>query len=122
MKRSAVSLLSFGNPECVIPRRAADVHATVIVIPLNGSATDWSRERLVKRLKSKCDCPVLAISTVVREGENATAFSVEKLFASIRKIFEGERLPSRERIRSAEHMELHGSFTMAPKSAYSLRP
>ena len=36
MKRSAVSLLSFGSPECVIPRRAAEVNATVIVISLNG--------------------------------------------------------------------------------------
>ena len=122
MKRSAVSLLSFGCPELVIPRRAAEVNASVIVIPLNGSANDLIQKRLVRRLKDKCDCPVLAIPPIVRKGENATASSVEKLFASIRKILEGEGLPSRKRIRSAKHLKLHSSFTMAPNSAYSIRP
>lgn len=122
MKRSAVSLLSFGRPERVIPRRAVDVNATVIVIPLNGSATDRLQKRLVRQLEAKCDCPVLAISPFARNGAKATASSMEKLFASTRKIFNEERLPQRDRIRSAEHMELHSSFTLASKAAYSLQP
>src|ERR1017187_9331155 len=61
LKRSAVSLLSFGCPENVIPRRAAEVNASLVVLPLNGSAGDRPQKKLVKRLREKCDCPVLAV-------------------------------------------------------------
>ena len=61
LKRSAVSLLSFGCPENVIPRRAAEVNASLVVLPLNGSAADRLQKRLVRRLRGKCDCPVLAV-------------------------------------------------------------
>ena len=117
MNRGVVSLLSFGSPECVIPRRAAEVNATVIVIPLNGTANDRHQKRLVRQLARKCDCPVLAISPLACKGEESTAYSVEKLFASIRKIIKGKDLLLRKRIRSAEHLKLPSSFTMTPKSA-----
>ncbi len=117
MNRSAVSCLSYGSPECVIPRRAAEVNATVIVIPLSRSTNDQDQKRLVRQLTRKCDCPVLAISPLVCKGGKVTAYSVEKLFASIRKIIQGKDLPLRKRIRSAEHLKLRSSFTMTPKSA-----
>jgi hypothetical protein len=61
LKRNAVSLLSFGRPENVIPRRAAEVSASLVVLPLNGSAGDHLQKRLVRQLRAKCNCPVLAV-------------------------------------------------------------
>jgi nucleotide-binding universal stress UspA family protein len=61
LRRSAVSLLSFGPPESVIPRRASEVNASLVVLPLNGSAADHPQKRLARRLRGKCNCPVLAV-------------------------------------------------------------
>jgi hypothetical protein len=121
LKRSAVSLLSFGSPEYVIPRRAAEVNATVVVIPLNGSATDRLQKRLIKRLRGKCDCPVLAISPMARKGMSTTSFSLDGLFSSIRKVCGVKVQSMGERTRSGDQQGLRGSLAMMPKSVCSLR-
>jgi Universal stress protein family len=120
MKRSAVSLLAFGCPELVIPRRAAEVNASVIVIPLSGSANDVSQKKLVRRLMEKCDCPVLTIPPIVRDGKSAKASSFEGSFPSIRRICEGKKPPQEERTESGAKQRRDGVPKMAAESAYSL--
>jgi nucleotide-binding universal stress UspA family protein len=73
LKRNAHALLLFGHPEAVISRRAADIKATVIAFPLDGSARDRSKKNLARRLIQRCACPVLTFSlfpgTAKRTGE-----------------------------------------------------
>lgn len=62
LKRNAHALLLFGHPEAVICKRAADIKATVIAFPLDGSVRDRSKKSLAQRLIQKCACPVLTFS------------------------------------------------------------
>jgi hypothetical protein len=62
LKRNAHALLLFGHPETVISKRAADIRATVIAFPLDGSASDRGKTNLAQRLIQKCACPVLTFS------------------------------------------------------------
>jgi nucleotide-binding universal stress UspA family protein len=62
LKKNAHALLLFGQPETVISKRAADIGATVIAFPLDGSARDRSKKNLAQRLIQKCACPVLTFS------------------------------------------------------------
>jgi nucleotide-binding universal stress UspA family protein len=62
LKRNAHALLLFGRPEDVISKRAADIKATVIAFPLDGSTRDRSKKTLAHRLIQKCACPVLTFS------------------------------------------------------------
>src|SRR5580693_5810256 len=74
LKKSTVSLLSFGSPEKEIPRRAAEVNASLVVLPLNGATTDRLQKKLVRRLRGKCDCPVLAVpSNLFLDGDADSA-------------------------------------------------
>jgi len=62
LKKNAHALLLFGPPEAVICKRAADIKATVIAFPLDGSIRDRSKKSLAHRLIQKCACPVLTFS------------------------------------------------------------
>ena len=95
LKTSVVSLLSFGCPEDVIPRRAAEVKASLIVFPLIGSAKDSNREKLISRLTSKCNCPVLSFPLAKRNDENAESAKVYGSSAMIRK--QGKPAPQQKR-------------------------
>lgn len=76
LKRNAHALLLFGRPEEVISKRAADIKASVIALPLDGSARDRNKKNLARQLTQKCTCPVLTLSlfsekpkrTVLRPG------------------------------------------------------
>src|SRR5665213_1056356 len=46
LKKNAHALLLFGHPESVISKRAADIKATVIAFPLDGSAKDRGKKSL----------------------------------------------------------------------------
>ncbi len=83
LKRSATSLLSFGHPENEIPRRAAEVNASLVVLPLNGSADDRLQKSLVRRLRRKCDCPVLAVPRDVLVDSGSSSFSIHGLLSLV---------------------------------------
>lgn len=91
LKRSTMSLLSFGSPENEIPRRAAEVNASLIVLPLNGNAADRSQDRLVQQLKTKCECPVLAIPRDLFLDTHAESLTTSRLLFMIRRAWEGDR-------------------------------
>ena len=80
LKRNAHALLLFGSPEAVISKRAADINATVIALPLDGSPKDRSKRSLAQRLIQKCTCPVLTYSLFsgasIRSGPQRDAVHV----------------------------------------------
>lgn len=62
VKKNTHALLLFGSPEEVISKRAADIKATLVAFPLDGSAKDRRKETLAHRLIEKCKCPVVTFS------------------------------------------------------------
>jgi len=62
--RQTHALILFGCPEDAISKRASDIKATLIALPLNGSASDRIKKILAKRLTVRCACPVLTFSPV----------------------------------------------------------
>jgi hypothetical protein len=73
VKKNTHALLLFGSPEEVISKRAADIKATLVAFPLDGSAKDQRKETLAHRLIEKCDCPVVTFSifsSAVRGSES----------------------------------------------------
>lgn len=121
LKRSAVSLLSFGSPENVIPKRAAEVNASLVVLPLNGSAADRLQRRLARRLRSRCSCPVLAIPRDVLADSGVSSFSIHGLLSMARQICKGDRQSMRGLVRASDRGRSKESVMMAPRSAYFLR-
>jgi nucleotide-binding universal stress UspA family protein len=77
LKRNAHALLLFGHPESVISKRAADIRATVIAFPLDGSARDRSKKSLAQRLIQKCACPVLTFSLFSESAMRTVAQRVQ---------------------------------------------
>ena len=61
LKRRAEATLLFGIPERVIPKRAAEIGASLVLIGLNAAKTDRARKKLMKRLVQECECPVLVL-------------------------------------------------------------
>ena len=121
LKRSAVSLLSFGCPENVIPRRAAEVSASLVVLPLNGSAGDRLQKRLARRLRGKCNCPVLAVPRDVLLNSGTSSFSIHGLVSLVRQVCEGELQSMRGLVRASDKVRSQAPMMTAPKSAYFLR-
>ena len=121
LKRSAVSLLSFGNPENVIPRRAAEVNASLVVLPLDGSATDRLQKSLVRRLRGKCDCPVLAVPSNLFLDGNVRSFSIPDLLLLVRQVCKEDRPSMRGLVRDSERVRSPAPLMIMPKSAYSVR-
>lgn len=62
VKKNTHALLLFGSPEEVISKRAADIKATLVAFPLDGSEKDRRKENLAHRLIEKCECPVVTFS------------------------------------------------------------
>ena len=91
LKRSAMSLLSFGSPENEIPRRAAEVNASLVVLPLNGPVADRPHDRLVHQIRRKCACPVLALPSDLLLDDHANSNSISRLLSLIRQAWEGDR-------------------------------
>jgi nucleotide-binding universal stress UspA family protein len=79
LTRSTVSLLSFGRLEDVIPKRAAKVDASLIVLSLRGSGADRPQKRLVGRLRAECRCPVLAVPHNIFLGGHENSTSIHEL-------------------------------------------
>jgi nucleotide-binding universal stress UspA family protein len=121
LKRSAVSLLSFGRPENVIPRRAAEVNASVVVLPLNGSAADRLQKKLVRRLRGKCDCPVLAVPRDIFLEADANSPSIRGLLSLVRQVCDGDQQSMRALVRALERLRSQAPLMIMPKSAYFLR-
>lgn len=121
LKKSAVSHLSFGCPENVIPRRAAEVNASLVVLPLNGSAADRLQKRLVRRLRGKCDCPVLAVPRDLFLDGDANSFSIHGLRSLVRQVCEGDRQSMRGLMRASDKVRSQAPLMIMPKSAYFLR-
>lgn len=85
MGTRVAKLLSFGSPEVLIAKRAAEIDAKLIVFPLTGSAADRDHKKLVTRLAQRCACPVLALP-VERGGSILTELAeASKLHPSIHK-------------------------------------
>ncbi len=99
IKRSVASLLSFGRPEDVISRRAAEVDATLVVLPLNGSASDRLQERLVRRLRRRCGCPVLALPRDLCRDVDPGSFTIRGLLSVAQQAWEGGGQPMRGPMR-----------------------
>lgn len=74
-KRAEVTLL-FGIPERVIPKRAADAKAALVLIGSNGSEHDSIRKKLVKRLIRRCACPVVALPPKIRAVDARSVFGL----------------------------------------------
>jgi nucleotide-binding universal stress UspA family protein len=121
LKRSAVSLLSFGRPENVIPRRAAEVNASVVVLPLNGSAADRLQKKLVRRLRGKCECPVLAVPRDIFLDADANSHSIRRLFSLVQQVCQGDRRSMRTLERASDKIQSQAPLMIMPKSAYFLR-
>jgi nucleotide-binding universal stress UspA family protein len=121
LRRSAVSLLSFGRPENVIPRRAAEVNASVVVLPLNGTAADRVQKKLVRRLRGKCDCPVLAVPRDIFLDVDAHSLSIRGLLSLVRQVCEGDRQSMRTLERVSDKLRSRAPLMIMPKSAYFLR-
>ena len=121
LKRSAGSLLSFGCPENVIPRRAAEVSASLVVLPLNGSAADRLEKRLVRRLRGKCDCPVLAVPSDLFLDGDARSFSIHSLLSLVRRVCEADQRSMRGLGRASDRIRQQAPLMMMTKSAYFLR-
>ena len=95
LKRSAMSLLSFGSPETEIPRRAAEVNASFVVLPLNLVAAYPFQKRLVEQLRTKCDCPVLALPADLFVDAHAESLTISRLPSMIRRVREADRRSTR---------------------------
>jgi hypothetical protein len=121
LKRSGVSLLSFGRPENAIPRRTAEVNASVVVLPLNGSAADRLQKKLVRRLKGKCDCPVLAVPRDIFLEADANSPSIRGLLSLVRQVCDGDQQSMRALVRALERLRSQAPLMIMPKSAYFLR-
>lgn len=117
LKRSAVSLLSFGSPERVIPRRAAEVNASMVVLPLNGSAADRLQKRLASRLRGKCNCPVLAVPREVLLDTGANSFSIHGLLSQVRQACEGDRQWMRKPAQATNGMGPRAPLMITPRPA-----
>jgi hypothetical protein len=122
LRRSAVSLLSFGCPEKVIPRRAAEVNASLVLLPLNGTAEDRIQKRLVRRLRGNCNCPVLAVpSDLFLSREASSSFSIRRLLSLIRQVCEGDREPMKSLARASDKLWSTSPQMGIPKSVIFLR-
>jgi nucleotide-binding universal stress UspA family protein len=120
LQRSAVSFLSFGCPENAIPRRAAEVNASLVVLKLNGSAADRLQKRLARRLRAKYNCPVLAVPRHIFLDGDADSFSIHGLLSPVRQVCEGDRQSMRGLARSSNTGRGKALPVMMPKSAYFL--
>ena len=119
-KRCAVSLLSFGCPEKVIPRRAEEVNASLVILPLNGSASDRVQKSLVRRLRGKCDCPVLAVPRDLFRDRDANSRSIRALLARARRVCEGDRQSMRGLVRASAKAQSQAPLVLIPASAHFL--
>ena len=90
LNSDADALLLYGAPEDVILRRATEIRPALIAIPLNGSVTDVSTLRLVRRLTRRCPFPILPLLPGNEEEECARAQSLDGLAAFIAQGWQGK--------------------------------
>jgi nucleotide-binding universal stress UspA family protein len=76
LKKRAEATLLFGVPERVIPKRAADTKAGLVLVATNGSEGDRVRKRLVKHLIRKCKCPVVVLPPRIRTADAKSFFGL----------------------------------------------
>ena len=116
LKKNADALLLYGAPEDVILKRAAQIRPTLIAIPLNGSPSDDSTMRLVRRLTRRCPFPVLTLLPGSEEEECARAHSLDGLAVFIAKVWQGKQSRFRGRPRTLAVSPLPIRFAMMPES------
>jgi hypothetical protein len=97
------------------------VNTSLVVLPLNGSASDRLQKRLAKRLRSKCYCPVLAVPRDVLVESNASSFSIHGLLSLLRQVCEGDRQAMKGLVRVSNRGRSQAPIVMVPKSAFFLR-
>ena len=117
LKKSTVSLLSFGSPEKEIPRRAAEVNASLVVFPLNGATTDRLQKKLVRRLRGKCDCPVLAVPSNIFLDGDADSASILGLLSLVQQVWEESGEPLRGLLQASSMTQSKAPLEFTPKSA-----
>jgi len=61
LKRKVTTTLLFGSPEHVIPRRAADIKAKLILFALKPSSSAEVQQGQARRLMCKVACPVVIL-------------------------------------------------------------
>ena len=76
IRKRAEATLLFGIPERVIPKRAADTKAGLVLVASNGSENDRVRKRLVKHLIRKCECPVVVLPPRIRTADAKSFFGL----------------------------------------------
>jgi nucleotide-binding universal stress UspA family protein len=91
LRMSVVSLLSFGHPEDVIPKRAAAIQASLIIFPLTSSEIGRAKKGLINRLIRKCRCPVLAFPVDTPGTDDRGLIEIQELSSVIRKLQPCER-------------------------------
>jgi hypothetical protein len=72
-------LLSFGYPEELIPKRAAEIKAKLLILQSSGPLTEpakHNQDKLLDRLLLECDCPVLTISQDMRNRNHADSLRI----------------------------------------------
>lgn len=121
LKTSAVSLLSFGRPEIEIPRRAAEVNASLVVLPLNGSAADHLQKKLVRRLTGKCNCPVLAVPCDLFLVGNANTSLIRSLLSLFRQDGEEDRQSIKNLAPASVERRSQAPLPIMPKPAHFLK-
>jgi hypothetical protein len=102
-------------------RRAAEVNASVVVLPLNGSAADRLQKKLVRRLRGKCECPVLAVPRDIFLDADANSHSIRRLFSLVQQVCQGDRRSMRTLERASDKIQSQAPLMIMPKSAYFLR-
>jgi len=115
-KNNADALLQYGALEEVILKRAAQIRPTMIAIPLNGSPSDDSTMKLVRRLTRRCPFPVLTLLPGNEEEKSARAQSLDGLAVFIAKVWQGKRSRFRGRPRTLAVSPLPIRFAMMPES------
>src|ERR1035438_1647480 len=121
LKRGAVSLLSIRYLENVIPMRAEEVNASLVILPLNGSASDRVQKRLVRRLRGRCDCPVLAVPRDLFLDRDANSRSIRALLSLVRQVCDGDRQSRRGLVQASAKARSQAPLMIMPKSALFLR-
>lgn len=116
LTNNAEAILLYGAPEDVILKRAAEIRPALIAFPLNGSATDDSKIRLVRRLTRRCPFPVLTLLPRMEEKECASRASLNRLAAFMAKVWEGRRSRVRGRPRTLARARPRFQIERIPES------
>lgn len=118
LTKCAVGLLSFGCPESVIPKKAAEVNASLVVLPLIGTESDSLQKRLIRRLSGKCSCPVLGVRRDLFLDSDADSISIRRLLSLA---YGGDRASIGRLARASHKVRSQRSLLIIQEPAYSLK-